>query len=199
MNQIASPAPVAYTQTTVYVLHANKGYIGGDYKLTFATPELRDAHEVSPGHRKLATGREFRYSDADHSKPASLEQRIQQAAREGDYDTAVGLASCLPAAGNDDAKAEAFGVAFVAHTFTSKDGSQFTMSRKRDGSIVTAAQYRDHHRVLSSAFTGVLADRAGYRGLYQLETIKTAAEALVQRQTDDWMLHCELAELYGDR
>ena len=80
MNQIAPLTPAAYTQTTVYVLHANKGYIGGDYKLTFATPELRDAHELPSGHRKLATGREFRYSDVDHSKPALLEQRIQQAA-----------------------------------------------------------------------------------------------------------------------
>ena len=57
------------------------------------------------------------------------------------------------------------------HTFTSKDGSQYTMSRKRDGSLVTAAQYKDHHRNLHSAFTGVLADRAGYRDLYTVKAV----------------------------
>ena len=59
----------------------------------------------------------------------------------------------------------------TAHIFTSKDGSQFTMSRKRDGSIVTAAQYKDHHRNLHSAFTGVLADRAGYKDLYAVKAV----------------------------
>ena len=59
----------------------------------------------------------------------------------------------------------------IAHIFTSKIGSSYTMSRKRDGSIVTAAQYKDHHRNLHSAFTGVLADRLGYRDLYTVQKV----------------------------
>lgn len=57
------------------------------------------------------------------------------------------------------------------HIFTTKDGSSYTMSRKRNGSVVTVAQYRDHHRNLHSAFTGVLADRLGYRDLYVVKAV----------------------------
>ena len=58
------------------------------------------------------------------------------------------------------------------HIFTARDGTQYTMRRKRCGSLVTATQYRDHHRNLHSAFTGVLTGRAGYGDQYALEVVR---------------------------
>lgn len=57
------------------------------------------------------------------------------------------------------------------HIYSSKAGAQYHLRDRRTGKLVTVKRHADHYRFLSSAFTGVLEDRLGYRSGWAVEAV----------------------------
>ena len=100
-------------QRIIYTATFSRGYGLGDYTLEFTTAEERDAFKPeNPKHTRFQRGQRFNNGWTPENE--TLEQRIQRAKSDGNTETAVGLAMCLPkfSSLNDD-RAEFAAVALV--------------------------------------------------------------------------------------